>query len=359
MVLLLSSSFAVAQEPPSLENHQFFGTVTWNASLTTPQKVIAKTSSREFSSLIRDLSCAAALGTCNGTYGYATENILRVQGNRGEQVSFFVDTRKVLNFIYAPDTATRLDLDLTSPPRLEENLTGECRSNWNCTEWTSCINSWQNRTCLDMNRCDANESTTRETKRCLPSGGIGAQRTCEYQWSCGPFGSCIGNFRTRTCTQTDDCDVKKAAGLVDTVVPTPAVEEEFCVSAPTPSPAPSPAPAPAPTTSCFDNLKNRGETRVDCGGPCPACKEIKEEGGLPWYVYAGIGLLAALGILAAVYFLVLRGPSLPAETIEQLRNYFQRSLARGVSKEDIAEKLIDSGWDEKVVNKFLKKEKEL
>ena len=28
-------------------------------------------------------------------------------------------------------------------------------------------------------------------------------------------------------------------------------------------------PAPAPT--CDDGVKNQGEERIDCGGPCPAC----------------------------------------------------------------------------------------
>lgn len=359
-----------AQEPPSLENHQFFGTVKWNASDAVPLKVIAKVSSREYASTIKDLSCAA--DTCNGTYGYtsgsAPDNTLRVQASRGESITFFVDTKAVTTTPYVPDGFTRLDLDLTAPVSAgllgsvggnETNETG-CTPQWNCTGWSSCFAGWQNRSCSDVKNCNLPQTQPNETQRCTLGGA--EETSCEYQWACGSWSACVGNLRTRSCTRTDTCDEKEQAGLVTLVIRTPAQDLEPCVSAapqPTPSPQPTPASAPAPIASCFDRIKNQGETGVDCGGPCQPCPPAKEE-GLPWYVFAVIGLGAALAILAAVYFLVLkRGSSVAPEVAGQLRTYFQKSLAVGTSKEEAAEKLIASGWDEKQVNKFLKKEKEL
>lgn len=60
--------------------------------------------------------------------------------------------------------------------------------------------------------------------------------------------------------------------------------------------------------SCADDIRNQGETGVDCGGPCPACG-----GGTPnWLIgiVIVVVLLLVCIVLLAVFFYLLRGKGL-------------------------------------------------
>ncbi|MBI2667108.1 hypothetical protein HYX13_05855 [Candidatus Woesearchaeota archaeon] len=367
LLVFLSASFVLAQEPPSLENHQFYGRVTWNAVEARPQQVVAKVGTAEFSTSIKDAACSAVTNSCSATYGQSPDT-LRVQGRSGDLILFFVDGRKAGNDTYRADAATELNLDLrTLAPiandsgNLSSNVTNgtqTCLSNLNCTTWSVCSNNNQTRSCTDLNACNTSRVTFNQSQSCI--SGTGATAVCEQHWQCTAWSGCVDDERTRTCERDDDCDAKLTAKEVASIrsVLMPS-ESESCVSV---APPPSPPPPVQPLATCFDNIKNQNEEKVDCGGMCKAClseKVTEEKKGLPWYLYAGIGLVVALGILAAVYFFVIKGgggEALAPEKAGQLRNFFQRSLQQGLSKEQVISKLVQSGWEEKVVKKFLRKE---
>ena len=367
---LFSLTIVFAQNPPSLENHQFYGRVTWNAAEAGPQQVVAKVGTADFSSSLKDAACSAVTNSCSASYGLSPDT-LRVQGKNGDLILFYVDSRLAGNSTYAADQATELNFDVRTLPAAltpasnasnaslsnATNATGGCTPNLNCTGWSSCLNNNQTRTCTDKNTCNVNRTNFNETRVCVP----GAIETCEQHWQCTAWSGCVDDERSRTCERDDDCDEKLAAkeivSIREMLIPS---ESESCVSVAPPAPTPLPV---VPTATCFDNVKNQNEEKVDCGGVCRACAEEKKaeekKKGLPWYLYAGIGLVVALGILALIYFLVIKsggGAALAPEKAAQLRGYFQRSIAQGLSKEEIKEKLVRSGWEEKLIKRFLKRE---
>ncbi|NIA03946.1 MAG: hypothetical protein GWP09_01180 [Nitrospiraceae bacterium] len=82
-------------------------------------------------------------------------------------------------------------------------------------------------------------------------------RTCIEKWVCSNWSKCYpSGIQTRTCTDLNKCNTteKKPA------------QSQKCTYIPT----------------CYDHIKNGGETGVDCGGPCPPCPSchdgIKNEG---------------------------------------------------------------------------------
>ncbi len=109
--LLILSFFVIADNPPNLLNHQFYGDVIWTKSTVVPKEVIAKVGNQSFKSLIEDSPCLES--TCVRKYGYDSNNILRVQAKAGETIHFFVDNTKVKDYVYSEGEVTELNLDLT------------------------------------------------------------------------------------------------------------------------------------------------------------------------------------------------------------------------------------------------------
>jgi hypothetical protein len=48
----------------------------------------------------------------------------------------------------------------------------ECTENWECTEWSACLNGKQTRTCRDLNECGTTQFKPPETRNCVPSTGL-------------------------------------------------------------------------------------------------------------------------------------------------------------------------------------------
>ncbi len=55
-----------------------------------------------------------------------------------------------------------------------------CASSWNCTGWSTCVNSIQTRTCRDLNRCNPINLTKAETQICISS----PLTQCIPDWIC-------------------------------------------------------------------------------------------------------------------------------------------------------------------------------
>ncbi|MBI4151380.1 hypothetical protein HY496_00275 [Candidatus Woesearchaeota archaeon] len=291
--LIFSSLSVLAQEqPPSLENHQFYGKVYWDATAKDPQNVVVKGGSSTFTSVIKKGACSDK--TCSGSYGTDADTILRVQAQDGAVLSFYLDLLKVGEKTYQAGGVTVYDINVAKDPFVDPN----CIQKWeDCTSWSSCTGGKQSRTCTDSNKCKQDELTRSETQSC---GATTNAKTadlkpeaeivkCSYQWDCSGWGTCVNDQQTQTCARIDTCDALFDAGEVDLVVEVakPA-EVKACIRGVTGN-------LPLKTTGAAAPLL-----------PAPVGKvppSVEEREGISPWVYVGI---FALIIGAIGLWLVLR-----------------------------------------------------
>lgn len=328
-----------AQEPPSLDNHQFYGVVKWDENRSVPAEVVVKVGGDESASSIGTHTCEN--GVCTANYGY--DEIIRVQAVDGETVAFFVDGIKYnKTAVYSTGSSTSFPLDFSTTP---------CLPDWDCDE---CVDGKKN--CTDENYCSANNTEARECAE--PSGGVKKKeeeitlpKSCVYIWDCVPWSACINSKKTQTCARADDCDVRLAAGEVDTIIDTPKpAETASCFSFEEETSledyfVPS---APKFEASCDDGIRNQDEEEVDCGGVCTPCG--KEGSGILIYIII-LAVVALAGAGALIYYLRKRG-KLDLGVEEELSSAYERGEEKGMSREQVTKALIDRGWDPQVLNKY-------
>ncbi len=112
----------------------------------------------------------------------------------------------------------------------------DCKEDWSCSGWYSCVNDVQARTCVDINGCGTDENKPEDKRDC---------GDCIEEWQCGDWTACVNNRQTKVCVDKNDCKTEKSK---------PEEEEECNLD------------------TCSDEVKNYGEVGVDCGGPCRPCK---------------------------------------------------------------------------------------
>ncbi len=286
--LLLGSLSVLAQEqPPSLENHQFYGAVYWDKTAKEPAKVIAKVGTSSFSSPIKKEYCGDK--TCTGSYGKDSDNILRVQATAGAEIKFYLDTLEVWKTSYAAGSVTVHDINVAKNPVEKPG----CTPDWKCAEWSACTSGKQSQSCTDQNKCNPDEATKTETRDCstgsvkkgsAPSSITTTEIKCYYQWDCSEWSSCANNQQTRKCSRIDNCDAQFAAKKVPAVVEiSKPAELKSCISG---------------VTGALP-LKSEGAVT-----PPPAVKaptkppveEKEEAAGISVWIYGGIGVII-LGLI--------------------------------------------------------------
>ncbi|MFH1597566.1 MAG: MopE-related protein [Patescibacteria group bacterium] len=72
---------------------------------------------------------------------------------------------------------------------------GECQEDWECTDWSDCIEGQQTRECTDLNSCGTEINKPPELQDC----------ECEEIWQCTDWSECINNQQTRECVDIDNC----------------------------------------------------------------------------------------------------------------------------------------------------------
>jgi len=65
-----------------------------------------------------------------------------------------------------------------------------CEEDWNCTEWSVCVNETQTRTCTDSNSCGTAEDKPNEQQSC--------EEETDYE-DCGSSDACFSDY-VQTCT---------------------------------------------------------------------------------------------------------------------------------------------------------------
>ena len=88
------------------------------------------------------------------------------------------------------------------------NVVYSCLEDWNCSEWSECVDGEQKRRCIDKNNCGTTlEHTPWETRDCgevaPPEDGV---VTCTEDWECIDWGECIDGIQTRICIDLNNCN---------------------------------------------------------------------------------------------------------------------------------------------------------
>lgn len=85
---------------------------------------------------------------------------------------------------------------------------GNCFPDWQCAEWSNCVNGYKYRNCIDLNHC-----STEAIAYWINQGYEDAKRpneikpcnTCKEDWSCGEWQSCINGIQKRNCIDLRNC----------------------------------------------------------------------------------------------------------------------------------------------------------
>jgi len=76
-----------------------------------------------------------------------------------------------------------------------------CTEDWNCTEWSGCVNETQTRVCTDLNDCGTEEDK--------PEGSQSCEIVCVENWNCTEWSGCVNETQTRVCTDLNDCGTEE------------------------------------------------------------------------------------------------------------------------------------------------------
>ena len=139
LLIIVMASLVIAEDPPGLENHQFYGTVAWDAGVDY-KFVTAKIGGNEYQTPISEIECKKV---CTGKYGY-TET-LNVQGSG--TVVFYLDAVKAGEAVYKAWENTNLVLDISTLPA------ETCEVTWQCADWSTCKENKYTRTCSRTDQC--------------------------------------------------------------------------------------------------------------------------------------------------------------------------------------------------------------
>ena len=357
-IVLLFVSVCVAAQVPTFENHQFFGNVYYDTLATAPKEVRATVGTENVTSTITSISCPKEQKYCTAKYGYEPTNILRVQANAGDKITFFLDAKEIQKVDYKAGESQQLDFNIATVPIAKEN----CKTDYVFGNWSSCVNGTQTQLGIDKNACDPATLNTTKTQICgdalnktNKTTSLTVNKTCTQAWTCTDYTICQNNQQTRVCSQSDTCETQLSSGVVGSIVSTDKPEEtKYCFSS-------SNVAEDTGSTftfddfedadSCSDGVKNQDETGVDCGGDhCDACQE-----GSNALIFMIGGVLIALIIIGGgAWYLVERKKQLDPQVKNTLASTFNSGRSKGLSTEQIAQKLHDRGWDPGIVNRFLK-----
>jgi hypothetical protein len=121
-----------------------------------------------------------------------------------------------------------------------------CTPNWKCSDWSACTyGNFTYRRCIDFAGCDSKNYQHYMFENCTYAG----EKDCTEAWECNPWSTCVNNIHTRNCMDLKNCGTNK----------TKPNESESCDT----------------IMSCFNGIKDEGETAVDCGGQCGVCRNIE------------------------------------------------------------------------------------
>jgi hypothetical protein len=221
------------------------------------------------------------------------------------------------------------------------NKTGfdpDCNTYWTCTEWTTCANGTKSQNCTDKYGCEMDYVETVECFMCLES------------WNCTGWSSCSGGKQTRTCTDKHYCGTTL----------TKPTEEQSCQG----SSSGTSSGVSGKSGSKDDLNINNLDVGLDQQGipqekivepdftfGSEETEPLKEKSKLTpiLLIVASIVLLIIIGGLV---FLLYLKPKL--DSANEIKEYIKKEKVKNVPLDQVKKTLIENGWPEKEVNKYLK-----
>ncbi len=344
LVLFLFSFFLIAAEeqPPSLTNfHRFYGQISNLPSGTFMLKAVVGTNAYQ--------TAIAA----DSWYGVRPS--FNVYGTDGQRIVFSAvsslgATTALGNATFQSAAVTKLNFTFPSAaPSGNVSVTGNASTNVSAA---------------GADASGTGDTGTVESRRA-------ARRECRQDWQCTAWSACVNNRQTRTCTDRNDCDARKASGNVTNVVSVAKpLEMQSCL--------PQAAGAQVPPAQTIGTFCAAGEKRCvgkqlqQCSADgqrwatletcatncdpdtlqCSVSPEKEEEisTGLPAWIYLAVGffILAAAGTLLVLFLLKRKREYGPA------RQYITENRRRGVPDAQIKQRLVGQGWDPEKVEKLVR-----
>lgn len=243
--------------------------------------------------------------------------------------------------------------------------TGTC---WLCNDWGRCRNNLETRTCAraDCTEAGALRSDPADERPC---GNISRTSSstpaCTMSWECSAWSLCRNAQQTRICFRADNCDTLLAQRQITSV--TSALkprEEQSCQEAITSTMQPVCDPGmkrclgPQLQLCSTDGLQ--WATFQTCPGSCdhisltcrveqasPPSPTQKPSSSL--WVYLLVGSIILILIIVSISMALLN-----KKKYAPAKEYIRESRAAGIDDEQIREKLVDEGWDEKAVGKLFR-----
>ena len=69
-----------------------------------------------------------------------------------------------------------------------------CTPDWDCGDWSACVNNQQTKNCTDLNSCGTTANKPATSQSC-----------CVPKWSCLPWSACANSQQTRICADSNNC----------------------------------------------------------------------------------------------------------------------------------------------------------
>ena len=153
----------------------------------------------------------------------------------------------------------------------------KCVPDWRCGKWADC-QSWNTtyKRCIDYKGCNPRHYEEYLYENCTYNPSV---NYCKEKWDCNEWSTCKNDVHTRICLDLMTC------GTNTTKPP----KYENC----------------SKISSCFNGIQDIGETGVDCGGPCGACRVVEKPGkvnGLNGILISVVALtFGTIGMLGYIF----------------------------------------------------------
>ena len=242
-------------------------------------------------------------------------------------------------YIFNASTVSNLDRSIVS------NVLAVYESgceDWECTQWSTCVNSIRTRICTDANECGTNLTKPRENETCQPGTGTCYDNTKnqnELGIDCG--GLCSYGFET-DCNngRDDDFDCQ-----IDCLDPDCSTDPDCKGGA---------GPGTGTSAVCLNGICESGEI-VTCPADCKPTKDTKSK--FPWLLLLIILLIIILIVVGFLLYKKYGGkkkakPQLFAnpKDLDKLKKYIKYQLDHQVPEQNIKSVLKSKKWTDKQID---------
>jgi len=219
---------------------------------------------------------------------------------------------------YAPVAESCDGLDNNCDGTIDEGCVQNCTESWSCADWTACSGGSQSRICVDSNACNTTINRPIEIQSCVVArgggGGGGSSFSNEQNWNCGEWSACVNSKQSQVCKhKTQNAEKTNTRSCTETPKPTqPVIVEQEAANVGSGSGAPSLVVESSVSTPSGSNAagstietENAKSDQEDAQAAVPemtgAVAGATAKGSSIWWLVA---IVAVLAVLLSLYFVV-------------------------------------------------------